>query len=301
VAVILVVDSVAEDARAVGQLVQDVGHVIYAADAASALEQADEHWPDLVLLDLTRPGIDGREICARLRAQEHTRLTSVVFITDAQGQETEGPGPGAIDYLTKPLQPAIVRARVRNLLALAQARLDLRAANEALQRMAVTDPLTGLANRRRLIDVGRQELARAQRMPKMQSLICALVIDIDGLKAINEKDGHPAGDAMIAAVARACAETIRAIDTIGRLAGEEFAIVVPMTDCKGGVELAERLRGRIAKSLAVTISVGVAQGTPKTRSFEALLGAADEALNRAKKAGGNRVAATIYGNAEEVA
>ena len=300
-AVILIVDAAAGSLGLLESMVQDFGHVLPATDAAGALELAQAHWPDLVLVDAAAPGIDGRDICRQLRGQEHTRLASVIFITDAEGEEADGLGPGAIDYLRRPLKRAIVRARVRNHLALVQARQDLRIANEALQRMALTDALTGLANRRRLIDVGTQELARAQRMPKIQSLLCALVIDIDHLKAINEKDGQPAGDAVIQAVARTCAETIRTVDTIGRLAGEEFGIVLPMTDCKGGVELAERLRSRIAKALEVTISVGVAQGTPKTRSFEALLGAADDALNRAKKAGGNRVAATIYGNAEEVA
>jgi two-component system cell cycle response regulator len=301
VAVILIVDGVAESRRLLESMVEDLGHVLLAEDAASAIAQAQAHWPDLVLLDATAPGVDGGEICRQVRAQEHTRLASVIFVTDDEGREAEGLGPGAIDYVRRPLKRAIVRARVQNHLALVRARLDLRIANEALQRIAVTDSLTGLATRRRLIEVGAQELARAQRMPRIQSLICALVIDIDNLKAINERDGQPAGDAVIRAVAQTCAQTIRTVDTMGRLAGEEFGIVLPMTDCKGGVELAERLRDRIARSLAVTVSLGVAQGTPKTRSFEALLGAADEALGRAKKAGGNRVAATIYGNAEDLA
>ena len=299
--VILVVADAAGNGRLIAGMVQDLADVRFATDVGNALEEIEAHRPDLILVDATEPGIDAREAWARLRAADHARHASLVFITGPEGEELDGPGPGEIDFIREPLTRAIVRARVQSHLALARARQDLRAANEALQRVAVTDELTGLANRRRLIDVGTQELARAQRMPKTQNLICALVIDIDRLRAVNDLDGHPAGDAVIQAVARTCAETIRAIDTIGRVGGEEFAIVLPMTDCKGGVELAERLRDRIAKSQKVTISVGVAQGTPKTRGFEALLGAADEALRRAKKAGGNRVAATIYGNAEEIA
>ena len=309
-AVILIVDDVVENVRLLKNLVQDLGRVVFATDGASALAQADTHRPDLILLDVMMPGIDGYEIMRRLKGQEHTRHAAVIFITgaDAEDQEAEGLGLGAIDYITKPFKPAIVRARVQNHLALVQAQQDLRAANEALQRMAVTDSLTGLVNRRRLIEMGTQELARSQRMPKTQNLICALMIDIDHFKAINDEHGHPAGDAVIQAVARTCAEAVRAIDTVGRLGGEEFAVVLPLTDCKGGVELADRLRQRVEKTpvpwegreIRVTISVGVAQGTPKTRSFQALLGAAEQALYRAKNAGRNRVAATIYGTAEEV-
>jgi len=309
---ILIVDDVVENVRILKNLVQDLARVVFAKDGENALAQAELHKPDLVLLDVMMPGIDGYEICRRLKAQDRTKDTAIIFITgaDAEADEAAGLGLGAIDYITKPFAPALVRARVQNHLQLVRALDDLRVANEALQRMAVTDSLTGLANRRRLIEVGTQELLRAQRSPKAAGLMCALMIDIDHFKQVNDTHGHPAGDAVIQAIARTCMQAVRAIDTVGRLGGEEFAVVVPMTDCKGGVELAERLRERVeaasipwddGKSLRVTISVGVAQGTAKTRSFDALLSAADQALYRAKNAGRNRVAATIYGATEEVA
>src|SRR6185436_17162986 len=111
-----------------------------------------------------------------------------------------------------------------------------------LERMAVTDPLTGLANRHRLVDAGEQELLRAQRA---NSLLCVLMLDIDYFRRINDTHGHAAGDAVIQAVAQTCAQTVRALDTVARLDGGGFAIVAPMTDCKGAVELGERLRERV--------------------------------------------------------
>lgn len=307
---ILIVDDRIENVRLLETLVEDLGRVVSASDGASALAQAETHRPDLVLLDVRMPGMDGYETCRRLKARESTRDASVIFVTgaDAEAEEAAGLGLGAIDYITRPFAPALVRARVRNHLALVRAVEDLRLANESLERMAVTDSLTGLVNRRRLIEVGTQELLRAQRSPNAGGLLCALMIDIDHFKDVNDRHGHPAGDALIQAIARTCAEEVRAIDTVGRLGGEEFAVVAPMTDCKGAVELAERLRERVqglsvpwngSDVLRVTISVGVAQGTPRTRGFDALLSAADQALYRAKNAGRNRVAATIYGATEE--
>ena len=170
---------------------------------------------------------------------------------------------------------------------------------DELQKLAVTDPLTGLPNMRRMMEIGTQELLRAQRSA---GLLCVLMVDIDHFQALNDERGHSAGDAVIQAVSGTCAQTVRAIDTVGRLHGGGFAVVAPMTDCRGAVELADRLRDRVeARSvpweggeLRTTVSVGVAQGTPKTRSFDALLIAAEKALRRAKDSGRNRVAATIY-------
>jgi len=181
---------------------------------------------------------------------------------------------------------------------------ELQSAIESARRAEGTDPLTGLANRRSLQETGAQELARVQRS---SGLLCVLVADVDRLEEINEKHGHAAGDQVVAAVARVLSSTVRAVDFAARLDGGCFAIVAPMTDCKGAVELAERMRDRVASTpvrceeaeLQPTLSVGVAQGTPKTSSFDALLTAAEQSLRRAKGAGRNRVAATIYVAPEE--
>lgn len=306
---ILIVDEGTGDARALGDLVRDLGRVVVAGGRESALAQVDLQEPDLVLVDGRGPGGDRDEIRRRLRAGSGTKGSSVIFVIGADSEPVEAGDLGAVDYITTPFNPALVRARVRNHLALARALADLRAANEALQRMEATDPLTGLANRRRLIEVGAQELLRAQRTPQSAGLLCALMVDIDQFKTVNEAHGHPAGDAVIQAVARACSQGVRAIDLVGRLGDDEFAVVAPMTDGRGGAELAERLRERVAAApvpwgagppISVTVSVGVAQGTAKTRSFDSLLSAAEQALRRAKGAGRNRVAATIYGATDEL-
>ena len=227
-------------------------------------------------------------------------MATVLVIAD------DGANPGA-------LRRSLEQAGHRVVDATGEAGLD-RAADElarvseelreATRRLEATDPLTGLASRGRLQEAGAQELARVQRT---SGLLCVLVADVDRLEEINEAHGHGAGDAVVGAVAQAVASTVRTVDFAARLDGGSFAVIAPMTDCKGAVELAERLRDRVAASavawngteLPVTLSVGVAQGTPKTRTFDALLIAAEQSLRRAKAAGRNRVAATIYVAPEE--
>lgn len=221
----------------------------------------------------------------------------------------DGPEPGALRRSLEQSGHRVVDATGdaaldRAAAELASVRAELAEAREGLRRMETTDPQTGLASRRRLEEAGAQELARVQRT---SGLLCVLVADVDRLEEINETHGHPAGDAVVGAVAQALASTVRSVDLAARLDGGCFAVIAPMTDCKGAVELAERLRDRVAatavpwraEELPVTLSVGVAQGTPKTSSFDALLIAAEKSLRRAKAAGRNRVAATIYAPPEE--
>ena len=417
--VILIADDVLENVRLLKNLLQDVGQVVFARNGREALEQARRHRPDIVLLDVKMPELDGYETCRRMKAEPETRDTPVIFITGADSVHDEATGlsAGAIDYITKPFTPAIVRARVQNHLALVRANAELRQANDALRKfkgavdsslaavmitdresrieyvnaafvqtsgysveevvghtpavlhsertasplypelrqaiqsgspwrgelqslrkdgssrwddvaispvpdangtvthfvaiisdinlrkqmeeelrgLATTDPLTGIANRRRLLDLGAQEILRAQRVGTPMSV---LMLDIDHFKDINDSHGHPAGDAVIQAVARLCGDTVRAIDSVGRLGGEEFAILLPMTDRAGAQEVAERLRACVeayrleweGKTIRLTVSIGVAQGTPDDGNFSALLGIADQALYKAKKEGRNRVA-----------
>ena len=170
---------------------------------------------------------------------------------------------------------------------------------DELRWLAVTDVLTGLANRRRLMEAGTQELVRSQRSGDPVSLI---MIDIDHFKTVNDTWGHPAGDEVIRMVATTISQAVRAIDLAGRVGGEELAILLPMTQGSGAVELAERIRAAVQakavkwqdQEIKVTISVGVAQGHGRTKDFVELVKAADQALYRAKQGGRNRVAATLY-------
>jgi diguanylate cyclase (GGDEF)-like protein/PAS domain S-box-containing protein len=169
-----------------------------------------------------------------------------------------------------------------------------KAMEEELRQQAVTDSLTGLANRRRLMDSGAHEVQRAQRSYEPVSL---LVLDIDHFKQINDTLGHAAGDAVIRSIAQVCTTQVRSFDTAGRLGGEEFAVILPMTDASGAFELAERLRAAIAamtlewegKPVRATVSIGVAQTDRDIPTFASLLGRADDALYQAKRAGRNCV------------
>lgn len=307
--VILIVDDVTENVRLLKNLLQDFGQIVFARDGLEALLQAQRHRPDIVLLDVMMPGLDGYETCRRLKADTQTQDIPVIFITgaDAESDEAQGLAVGAIDYITKPFAPAIVRARVQNHLALVRANTELRKANDTLRKLeqelrllATTDALTGIANRRRLIEVGTQELQRAQRS---EQAVCVLMLDIDHFKRINDSFGHPAGDAVIQALAGICSESVRSIDLVGRLGGEEFGVLLPMTDSAGALELAERLRARVeahriewdGATIRFSVSIGVAQRCAQAGDFASLIGLADQALYQAKNDGRNRVVLSRQG------
>jgi diguanylate cyclase (GGDEF)-like protein len=213
--------------------------------------------------------MDGYETCRQLKAKPETSGIPVIFITasDTSSDEALGLSLGAIDYITKPFVEAIVRARVRNHLALVQATAELRRANAELQRLSVTDPLTGVANRRRLMEAGEDDLSRARRAGLPVSV---LMLDLDHFKQINDTFGHGAGDEVIKAFSRVCRETVRTIDIVGRLGGEEFAIVLPQTAHAGARLLAERIRERTEQlsvatesgvTIRFTVSIGVAEAS----------------------------------------
>lgn len=417
--VILIVDDAIENVRLLKNLLQDFGQVVFARNGLSALEQAALHHPDIVLLDVMMPELDGYETCRRLKADPATSETPVIFITgaDADSEEEKGLSLGAIDYITKPFVPAIVRSRVKNHLALVKANAALREANaalrkfkaavdcssaaiaitdaqakidyvnsafaaargisepdllgqvpallqpglspekgldlhaslmagrawrgevcskaadeseiwedvscspvydeeghvshivaihaditqrkimeEELRKQAVTDALTGVSNRRRLMEVGEKEVLRRKRS---NEALAALMLDIDHFKRVNDTWGHPAGDAVIRALATRCTEIVRGSDTVGRLGGEEFAIILPMTDLARAMDLAERIRVRISaepvvwegQSIPFTVSIGVADAQDSTGDFATLIGRADAALYAAKQGGRNRVVA----------
>ena len=161
-----------------------------------------------------------------------------------------------------------------------------------LIRLATTDPLTGLANRRAFFDALEIEVARSRRYPRPLSL---LMVDVDGLRVVNDTRGHPAGDRVLAALAAILREGVREVDLPARYGGDEFAVLLPETPLDGAAIAAERLRAAVAGAsfddgLVLTLSVGVAATPPLEADAEKLVAEADAALYRAKNAGGNRVA-----------
>jgi diguanylate cyclase (GGDEF)-like protein len=269
--------------------------VIIGSDGHEALSLAASHMPDLILLDVMMPGLDGYQVCTRLKQDSTTAAIPVIFVSamDEEEDETRGLELGAIDYITKPLKAPIVRARVRN-------HLELKRYRDLLENLSIKDALTGIANRRRLDEVMNLEWRRALRSPAPLSFI---LMDIDCFKAYNDNYGHTAGDECLRQVARALASaTRRFTDLVARYGGEEFACVLPTTDAAGAAILGNRLRA-VVEALniphayspvtdRVTISVGVATVVPTPATSQSqLTETADRRLYEAKRTGRNRVVA----------
>jgi diguanylate cyclase (GGDEF)-like protein len=274
-------------ARLLGEM-DEMGELRFALDGEEGLALARQAAPDLVLLDAGLPGLDGFEVCRRLKADADLASVPVIFVTAQHDTATElaGLSAGAVDCIGKPPLAPIVVARVRTQLRLKQLADELR-------RAALTDALTGLANRRRFDEQLEREWLRAQRQGAPLSL---LMIDIDHFKAYNDRLGHRAGDACLREVAQAiAAQARRPGDEAARWGGEEFALLLPATDEAGARFIADSLVAAVVElglphagsSLCggrVTVSVGgCTQRTPG--SAAALVEGADQALYLAKRRG----------------
>ncbi len=249
--------------------------------------------PDLILLDIVMPGMDGYEVCKKLKADPRTENIPVIFITVMSGEQNEYKGLrlGAIDYITKPFSPDIVTARIRN-------HLELKRRGDLLARMSFLDGLTGIANRRHFDKFFQHEWMCGLRADSKLSLV---MMDIDHFKQFNDRYGHLAGDACLQRVAKTIDDTLqRTTDLAARYGGEEFAAVLPMTEEKGAFDTAEKIRKKImalaiphdyvSAAGSVTLSLGVATMVPVQEKNPAdLINAADKALFSAKANGRNRV------------
>ncbi|MFO1251341.1 MAG: diguanylate cyclase [Inhella sp.] len=270
--------------------------VFMATTGQQALQVAEQQRPDLILLDLELPDMDGLAVCQALKAQELTRDIPVIFVT-AHGNdevETRGLEAGAVDFIHKPINPAVVRARVRT-------HLTLKQQSDQLRRLAFIDGLTGLHNRRALDERLNSELRHAARTTQPLALA---MIDVDFFKAYNDHYGHQAGDDALRAVAQALQRgMLRPVDLAARYGGEEFVCLLPETEAPGALAVAERLRAavqalalphaRSSVAEVLTVSIGVAAwpagaGRPALTP-DTLLQAADAALYDAKHGGRNRV------------
>jgi len=295
---ILVVDDSPENLQVISAVLKQDYKVKVAinGERALALASAAEP-PDLILLDVMMPGMDGYEVCARLKQNPATAGIPVLFVSSRDDEEDEARGLslGAIDYIVKPIRPSIVQARVRN-------HIELKRSRDLLERLTTQDHLTGISNRRRFDDCLLLEWQRAARAQTPMSLIA---IDIDHFKAYNDHYGHPGGDQCLIQVAQALAACVtRPTDLVARCGGEEFACLLPSTDSSGASRLTEQMRAAIealclehAQSPThghVTISLGVTTAIPQTdEPAQALVDMADAALYEAKSAGRNRFVARI--------
>ncbi len=290
---ILIVDDLRTNALALTKILEPEWAVKTALDGPSALQLAVKApVPDIILLDIKMPGMDGHEVCRRLKQSTKTRDIPVMFVTalDDQKEEAYGLELGAVDYIVKPVNAPIVKARIRNHIALQHARAELALKNSELERLAAQDKLTGLYNRRKLDESFAFEVSRAERYDRPLSVI---MLDIDHFKAVNDTHGHPVGDAVLVETSKRLRAALRTSDIPGRWGGEEFLIICPETGLDTAANLAERLRHDyeicdfpVAGHL--TASFGVAAHHKGHLATDILLGA-DEALYRAKNGGRNRV------------
>lgn len=269
--------------------------ILFALDGQRALDLAIGESPDLILLDVTMPGRDGFEVCRALKQHPDTASIPVIFVTGRidPEDETKGLEIGAVDYVSKPINPAILRARVRN-------HLELKQIRDHLARLASRDGLTGLYNRRHFDSALQQECDRVGRGFRPLSL---LMIDVDHFKRYNDSMGHQAGDDCLRHVAAAIGQPLhRTTDLAARYGGEEFSVILPATGREDARRLAERIRqsvwaanlphpespfGRVSLSIGVATTPGDGRITPG-----ALIAEADGHLYRAKEHGRNRTVAT---------
>jgi len=273
---------------------------LVAKSGEQALKRLErEPLPDLILLDVVMPGLDGYEVCRRIKDDPRTKDIPVIFITGKGDERDEAQGfqVGAVDYITKPVNPVIGLARVNT-------HLELKRRGDILERLAGLDGLTGIANRRRFDEYCEAEWNRCRRHGHPMSLV---MIDIDFFKPYNDRYGHAEGDRVLKSVAGALSRaTPRPGDLATRYGGEEFACVLPETDLNGARHVADRiLRGvhdlaipHTASEAAdhVTVSLGIACDVPRLDGDPgALIRAADQALYKAKEQGRNRVVCAAGG------
>lgn len=271
-----------------------------ARDGLEGFKTLIESKADLVICDVEMPRMDGFKFLQLVESRPELLGVPIIMLTGKMDFDSKirGLEQGASDYLTKPVDPAELVARVKVQLKIKSLQDELKKANELLKRLTNIDHLTNLFNRRYLAEVLDGEFFRARRNNDSLSLI---IVDIDYFKKVNDSYGHQNGDLVLAAVASLAQRQLRAYDSAARYGGEEFVLVIPGTSLAGGVMVAERLRQAVLEldfpapmdDLAVTISAGVASyPSPDVDSVDSLFRRADEALYRAKQNGRNRVEAT---------
>jgi diguanylate cyclase (GGDEF)-like protein len=273
-------------------------HTIEASDGYKALERVRSDAPDLILLDVMLPDIDGYEICRRIKNDAELPFIPIILVTarDSTQDKVAGLDAGADDYLTKPINFPELEARVRSMLRIKRLQDELEEKNRELERLSTRDGLTGLFNHRHIHGLLEEEFERAERS---RDRVSVAMFDLDHFKTVNDRFGHQAGDRVLVQLAEILNDTAREIDRLGRYGGEEFIALLPDTDVADAAVFVERVRREVARHrfdigrgepLRLTISAGVAtypwQGvdTPET-----LVRLADAALYAAKAAGRDRV------------
>jgi len=292
--IVLVIDDDQTNIKVIIETLKTAGlTIISARNGEMGIKRASFSQPDLILLDVMMPGIDGFETCRRLKSEPATQSIPILFMTALNDEDSKVKGfdIGGVDYITKPVGQREVLARVKT-------HLNLQRKQKLLERLAAIDGLTEIPNRRQFDEVLEKEWRRSQRAKYPLSLIA---IDIDYFKQFNDTYGHTCGDECLRKVAQTLACSVRrASDFVARYGGEEFAAILPETPPEGAVEIAEKMRENVESlkiahagssvSDCVTLSLGVGAIAPAREiPPKQLIEMADRALYLAKASGRNQV------------
>jgi two-component system, cell cycle response regulator len=269
--------------------------VVADGDQAWSALQGDDR-PSMAILDWLMPGLDGLEICRRLRETAASPYVYVLLLTakDSKTDLVQAFEAGADDFIKKPFDPEELRARLRAATRMLDLQAALLKAQDDLRILATRDGLTGLFNRRAILDMLERELARTQREG---SCLAVFVADVDHFKVVNDTYGHGAGDAVLRQVSERMLASVRAYDSVGRYGGEELLLVLPHCEEAEALRTAERTRASIEaapcrdgeQEIPVRVSIGISTSrTLGVFDAKALIHAADAALYRAKNGGRNR-------------
>jgi len=297
---ILIVDDQSANVRLLEQMLREAGYLRVTSTmdpyAVCALHRVNHY--DLILLDLQMPGMDGFQVLEGLKEIETEGYVPVLVITAQPGHRLRALAVGAKDFVSKPLDLMEVKTRIHNMLEVRLLYKQLEHSNHALETLALHDALTGLPNRRLLMDRLSSAIAHARRN---KSIMAVMYLDLDGFKQINDTLGHDAGDTLLNLVAARLLAAVRQEDTVARLGGDEFVIALwGLSHADAVAKLASKVIQAVSQSYSIqgrgvniTASVGVGIYPTHAEEAETLMKSADLALYEAKSAGKNayRIAA----------
>ena len=289
---LLIVDDENSNLKVLSHILGSEYTIYTAKNGADAIERAKEYKPDLILLDILMPEMDGYQTLSTIKKTEEIKKIPVIFITglDSDEDEEKGLSLDAVDYITKPFSPIVVKLRVRN-------QIQIVTQMRTIERLSLIDQLTNLPNRRSFDDRLLMEWKQAIRE---QTPISVLMMDLDKFKKINDDYGHQQGDLVLQTSAVILSRAVkRPADFVARWGGEEFVVLLPNTPLEGALDIAEVIRAKVESSLiqgnngvelSVTISIGVNSIIPsRMDTIDAFISRADKGLYAAKDAGRNRV------------
>jgi diguanylate cyclase (GGDEF)-like protein len=294
---VLMVDDTPTNLDILGHIMKMGGlSLSVAPNGETALKIISRDKPDLILLDVMMPGINGFEVCEKLKEDDNTKDIPVIFITAKVETDdiVRGFDVGGVDYIIKPFNEKEVLVRVGTQLSLKKAAYEKEALIRELDSLSRIDPLTKLSNRRDIFEKLEYEQAKFERYGKDFSIILG---DIDYFKKINDQFGHDAGDYVLKEVSAIFKSSVRKVDNVSRWGGEEFLAVLTETNLSGAARVADKIRIAIEKHkfefdknpAQVTMSFGIACHAGKDGKIDGLIKEADKLLYKAKEQGRNQV------------